>query len=143
MGAISNIVIDDAAATPVAHTFKPSLQGLIGRDSVAEFEDREVNDGISVGFYKVHMTMSRPLPQRKSYRVNLKLSTPVLENVTNSTVTGIAPAPTIAYIPLFQLDAVIPERSTLQSRKNIRKMFSELLEEPQVIAALEGLDFPN
>lgn len=142
MGAIANIVVNDAASTPVAHTFNPSLQGLQGRDSVAEFEDRTVNTGIAVGFYKVHLTLSRPTAQRKTYRVGLKLSTPVLETVSNSTVSGIAPAPTVSYTPLIQLDAVIPERSSLQSRKDIRKMFYELLNNAQVIAAIENLDAP-
>lgn len=142
MSAIANIVLNDAETTPVAHTFNPSRQGLVGNSMVADFEDRAANTGIPVGFYKVHLDFSRPSKERKSYRIGLKLSTPVLENTTNSTVSGIAPAPTISYTPMVDCTVVIPDRSSLQNRKNLRKMFYELLNNSQVVAAIENLDAP-
>lgn len=142
MGAIANVVLNDAAATPVAHTFNPSRQGLVNGSQIAEFEDRTVNAGVAVGFYRLSMDFSRPSAQRRSYRIKLKLETPQLENVTNSTVSGIAPAPTISYVPIAQADVVIPERATLQARKDLRKMFYEMFNNAQVVAAIENLDAP-
>jgi hypothetical protein len=142
LGAIANIVLNDAAATPVAHTFNPARQGLVANSQVAEFEDRVVNGGIPVGFYRFSIDFSRPMKQRKSYRVKLKLETPVLETVSNSTVSGIAPAPTVSYTPLVQIDVVIPERSSLQIRKDLRKMIYEALNNTQVVNAIENLDAP-
>jgi len=142
MSAITTIVVNDAATTPLAHTFSPGRQGLLGQSQIAEYEDRSANTGIPVGYYKVALDFSRPSKQRKSYRVNLKMSTPILEVLSNSTVSGIAPAPTVSYTPMVDCTFVIPERSSLQNRKDIRKMFYELLANAQVIAALEQLDAP-
>lgn len=142
MAAISTIVLNDAAATPVAHTFKPARQGLIGNNSIADFEDRDANTGVPVGFYRVSTEFSRPSNDRKSYRVKLKLSTPVLEVTSNSTVSGIAPAPTVSYTPLCQIEFVVPERSTLQVRKNLRMFAYQLLNDNTIINLVEGLDTP-
>lgn len=143
MGAIANIVLNDAAATPVAHTFNPSRQGLQTDGlSVAEWEDRAANGGIPVGYFKISAKLRRPTKQLKTYRVSVKVETPVMEVVSNSTVSGIAPAPTVAYNPLFQGDFVLPERSSLQSRKDLRKMVKELFESAAFVAAVENLDFP-
>lgn len=142
MSAIANIVLNDAATTPVAHTFNPARQGLVGSSSVATLEDRSANTGIPVGYYKIDLDFSRPSKTRKTYRIVWKLSVPVMEVVSNSTVSGIAPAPTVSYTPLAEVAFVIPERSSLQVRKDLRKMFYELMNNPQVVAAVEQLDAP-
>jgi hypothetical protein len=110
--------------------------------SIAEFEARAANAGIPVGYYKISMNLQRPTKDRKTYRVGMKLELPVMEVVSNSTVSGIEPAPTVAYKPLAELSWVLPERSSLQSRKDLRKMFYNLLNNAQVVAAVENLDFP-
>lgn len=143
MGAIASIVLTDAAATPVAFTFTPSKQGLLGPSlSVAEFEARAANNGIPVGSYKVAMNFARPTKDRKTFRIGMKLELPVLEVTSNSTVSGIQPAPTISYKPIAELNWVLPERSSLQVRKDLRKMFATLLADTQVVNAVENLDFP-
>jgi len=142
MGAITNITLTDAESTPVTHTFNPARQGLVGRDSVADFEDRAANSGIAVGFYKIQTKFSRPSADRKSYKVGVKISTPILETVSNSTVSGIAPAPTVSYIPMVSLEVVIPERSSLQARKNLRKMVYQLLNDTTIVNMVENLDVP-
>lgn len=142
MSAISNVVLNDAATTPLAHTFQPDQQGFRDNQQVAIYVDRAANAGTPVGFYKLEMAMSRPTANRKTYRLAVKLSTPVLETVSNSTVSGIAPAPTVAYTPLIQTEVVIPERASQQSRKDLRKMFYEALNHSQVVNAIENLDFP-
>lgn len=142
MAAISTIVLNDAASTPLAHTFKPARQGLVGNNSVTDFEDRDANTGIPVGFFRVSTEFSRPSNDRKSYRVKLKLSTPVLEVTSNSTVSGIAPAPTVSYTPLCQIEFVVPERSSLQVRKDLRKMAYQLLNDTTIVNLVENLDVP-
>lgn len=143
MTAISTIVLNDAQATPAVHNFVPARQGLAGAyGQIAEFEDRSANGGIPVGFNRVSLDFSRPQPQRKSYRLKMKLELPVLEVTSNSTVTGIAPAPTVAYRLIGTLDVVIPERASLQSRKDLRKYLKDLLIENQVLQTIENLDFP-
>jgi hypothetical protein len=142
LGAIANIVLADALATPVNHTFSPARQGLLGSTSVAEWEDRAANTGIPVGFYKIHTQFLRPNKDRKTYRMVLKISLPVLETVSNSTVSGIAPAPTVSYTPLAQMEFVIPERASLQARKDLRKMAFNMLNDTQIVNMIENLDVP-
>jgi hypothetical protein len=43
---------------------------------------------------------------------------------------------------MFQGTFVLPERSTLQERKNLRKMVYELLNNALIVSAAEDLDFP-
>lgn len=140
MGAIANISLADAQATPVSHTFNPSKQGLQGSMSIAEWEARSSNEGIPVGFYRIASQFSRPNKDRKSYKLMFKVSVPVMEVTSNSTVTGIAPAPTVSYTPLFQGEFVIPERASLQARKDLRKMVADLFDNAQVVAMVEQLD---
>jgi hypothetical protein len=75
-------------------------------------------------------------------RATIALHEPILENVTNSTVSGIAPAPTIAYANRCFVEFVLAERSSLQNRKDLRKMVATLLGEAQVTAIVENLITP-
>lgn len=141
MSAIATIAISDAQATPVVHNFVAARQGLQGAfNSLAEYEDRSI--GIPVGFNRLTLTWSRPQPQRRSYRLNVKMELPILEVVSNSTVSGIAPAPTVAYKTMAQADLVIPERASVQARKDLIKMFRASLADVQVAKIVEDLDFP-
>lgn len=140
MPAIANIVIADSA--PVNRGFSPSRQGLINGLSVAEYENRAANTGIPVGFHRIQMSMSRPSKDRKTYRLVLKVSTPVLEVVSNSTVSGIAPAPTVSYTPMCQIEFVIPDRSSPTVRADLRAFAANLLGHASVVSAVNDLDFP-
>jgi hypothetical protein len=62
--------------------------------------------------------------------------------VTNNTVSGIAPAPTVSYVPRSFVEYVLPERASLQNRKDLRKMCYNLLNEAQGIALVETLVTP-
>lgn len=139
----SNIVLADAQATPVNHTFVP-----IGRDKngIYWFEDQSAAS--SVGNWRVAVDLKRPqAPNGKtssdgrSFRVRIELHEPVLETVSNATVSGIAPAPTVSYIPRSYLEYVMPERATLQNRKDLRKMMGLLNADTQIIATVESLTY--
>jgi hypothetical protein len=58
-----------------------------------------------------------------------------------STISGIPAAPTVSYIPRVVNEFVMAERSTLANRKDLRKMNSNLLDEAQMVAAIENLVF--
>lgn len=144
MPTAANIVLADAQATPVNHTFVP-----IGRDakdpSIFWYEDQSAANAI--GNWRVNISIRRPSPNVKagessktrSYKVVVGLYEPVLETVSNNTVSGIAPAPTIAYTPKVLCTLDLPERSTLQNRKDLRKMVANLLGDAQVVAVIESL----
>lgn len=131
MPAIGNVVINDNEATPVAHTFAPV--GING--PVASYADRA--SGISVGYPRLTASLVVPSKGSKLYKARFKLVLPVLENITNSTMSGVLPAPTKAYDLTADLQFIMPERSTLQDRKNIMALAKNLLADAVATALVE------
>jgi hypothetical protein len=139
-----NIVLADAQGTPVNHTFVPLGPD---KDGVFWFEDQ--SQASPIGFWRISYQLKRPPPgatgqssSQRTYRAAIGLHEPILENVTNNTVSGIAPAPTIAYSPRGFVEYVMPERTALLDRKNLRKMTWNLQNEAQLIALVENLVTP-
>jgi hypothetical protein len=139
-----NIVLADAQATPVNHTFVP-----LGPDKngVFWFEDQSATSAI--GFWRISMSITRPgvatSGQSSAGRVNrikIAINEPILETVSNNTVSGIAPAPTVAYTSRYILEAVLPERATFTDKQTMRKMMLNLLGEAQVTALMELTKLP-
>lgn len=142
--AAANIVLADALATPVSHTFVPLGPD---RDGVFWFEDQ--SQASPIGYWRISYQLKRPSvgaagqnSNQRTYRAAIGLHEPVLENVTNNTVSGIAPAPTVSYIPRSFVEYVMPERCALQDRKNLRKMCYNLQNETQLISLVENLVTP-
>jgi len=137
----ANIVLADAQATPVNHTFIPLGPD---KDGVFWFEDQSASTPI--GYWKISVDIKRPKApaaaessMNRTNRIRIGLHQPVLENVTNSTVSGIAPAPTVSYVPRTFCEYVLPERAALLDRQNARKMSANLLANAQVVAIVETL----
>lgn len=125
MANIANIVLADAQTTPVNHTFAPAKTAT----DMALWEDRSASQYI--GFNKITMSLTRPTGNssqgNRNLKLMLKVETPKLENTTNSTVSGIAPAPTVSYRPVAELVVTLPERCALQDRKDLQKYLQGLL----------------
>lgn len=140
MSAIANIVINDGQTTPVAHTFAPAKT----QADMALLEDRVA--GIYIGYNKLTFTLTRPSGPAQQATRNLKLSikieTPKLETVSNNTVLGIAPAPTISYRPVVELIATFPERCSLQDRKDLQAYIRNVLSNAFVTDAFEKYELP-
>jgi len=140
MSAIANIVINDGQGTPVAHTFAPAKT----QADWALLEDR--TSGIYIGYNKLTFKLDRPSGDSRQATRNLKLSikieTPKLENVTNSTVSGVAPAPTISYRPVVELTCTFPERCSLQDRKDLQAYIKNVLSNSFVTDAFEKFELP-
>jgi hypothetical protein len=139
----SNIVLADAQATPVNHTFVP-----IGRDKNGVFWFEDQSAANAIGYWKIAVTLTRPSAPSgsissagRSFRARVELHEPVLETLSNSTVSGITPAPTISYVTRSFTDFVMPERASLQNRKDIRKMHALALAETQITALVESLTY--
>lgn len=140
MAAIANIVINDGQGTPVAHTFAPAKT----QADMALLEDRTA--GIYIGYNKLTFALVRPVGASKEATRNLKLSikieTPKLETVSNNTVSGIAPAPTISYRPVVELMATFPERCSLQDRRDLQAYIKNVLANSFVTDAFEKYELP-
>lgn len=130
MTAIAAIVLNDGAATPVAHTFGP-----VGRDpnGVASWVDR--SSGIPLGYPALTLSVRPPVKGGSTYKVQSKIVTPILEVTSPSTATGIQPAPTKAYDLIANLELTLPARSTLQERKNIFAYLKNWLAKAEAEAA--------
>lgn len=142
--AASNIVLADAQATPVNHTFVP-----IGPDANKVFWFEDQSQATPNGFWRISVSLKRPpaatpgtSSNGRTYRAVVQLHEPVLETLGTNTVSGIPPAPTVAYIPRCTTEYVLPERASLQNRKDLRKMMANLLAETQMVALVESLAMP-
>lgn len=114
MPALANIVINDGATTPVAHTFAPD--GIDG--TVANYADR--SGGLPIGYPKLTVSVRKPLNLSTGvYKVGVRIFTPTLEVTSASTGTGIQPAPTVSYTQSCFMEFLLPARGTLQNRKDI------------------------
>lgn len=135
MAARGNITLTDAAATPVNRVFKPAV--LNGGGVMAW---RDSTQAVFAG--QAQLTLAQRLADRKtrSTKVVWKLETPVLEQTSPSTSTGIQPAPTVAYTPLATIDFVLPDRMSLQDRKDLLSMLRDLIAEAIVTGQVQDLD---
>lgn len=137
-----NIVLADATGTPVNHTFVPN-----GKDAKNVFWFIDRSQANAIGYWKISVELKEPTDAKagvsskdRTYRAVIGLHEPVLENITNSTISGIAPSPTVAYIPRVFTEYVMPERGNLLERQHLRKMNYNLQANAQVISVVENLE---
>lgn len=128
----TNVVIADAQATPVNHTFTP-VGFLPTEPDVFLFEDRSA--GSYIGFWRIKASVIRPQGDSKSakgeIRVKVQLHLPKLEVLGNSS-TGITPPDTLAYVPKVDVTYTLPERCSQLDRDNLVKMLPLLLANTQM-----------
>lgn len=141
MATLVDIVLADAQATPVNHTFKP-----IGADDKGVQWLVDYSQSNAVGYWRISIKTSAPLPPKagessdgRTYRVQVGLHEPVLETMGDSSASGIIPAPTVAYIPRSFGEYILPERASLQNRKDLWKMTYNLMSNAQIQNAVENL----
>lgn len=139
MPAIANMVINDGQTTPVAHTFQPAKSTA----DYSMYEDRI--SGTYIGFGKLHLTMVRPKGESKVANRNLKvvvgIEVPVLETLGNSDA-GITPPPTVAHKPMVKVEFTLPERATLQQRKDLRAYVMNAMAHAVIVDAVDNLSMP-
>jgi len=137
MSALANITLADGAATPVVHTFSPVRIDSAG---VATLADR--SGGIPLGYPLVTMSVREPTKTSVSrvYKVTAKVFTPVLDITSPSTTTGIQPAPSKAYDLVATLEFNLPERSTLQQRKDLFAFAKNLFADANMVNAVQNFE---
>lgn len=140
MSAVQNIVLNDAQATPVAHTFIP-----LGPDQNGAWWYEDQTGLAPIGYNRISLQLVRPTVAPagtssgdRTARVKIGLHTPKLETLgTND--NGLTPPPTVAYVPRCVIEFIMSERSALQDRKDLRKYVDFLMAETQVTAMVELL----
>jgi hypothetical protein len=140
MSAVANIVLNDAQATPVAHTFIP-----LGPDSKGVWWWEDQSGSNAIGYNRISLQLTRSAlatPGSNSgervNRVKIGIHTPVLETLGTAD-NGITPPPTLAFTPRFTAEFILSERASLQNRKDLRKYADFLLADTQVIGMVESL----
>lgn len=143
MPAFADIVVNDGETTPVAHTFKPTEIN----SGVALYHDRAT--GVAIGYPRLGISLRMPTAAQSGMASDAKgrvvrsmvtLDYPIMESTSASTGTGIPPAPTVAYVLRAKTEWILPERSTLQNRKNLRAMLYNALNHANVKSVLEDLE---
>lgn len=136
MAAQAAVVLTDAAGTPVNRSFGP-----IGVDKTQVAWWRYLSDGTVAGYQFLTQFVRKPVPQSDAYKVTYKLSIPVLETVsTTGTASGYTAGPKVAYTLIANVEFVLPSRSSLQERKDIRAMTYDLLQESVLTDSVWNLE---
>jgi len=130
VGSITTIVVPDAAATPVNHTFAPVK---INGDSAVMLEKSSSN---SLGYWPLTLAQRAPVAGQleKVYRTKIALAIPV---VYNETINGIV-RPSLGYTLRANVEFVCPADATLQNRKDLRKLLVGILNDAQIISMVEA-----
>lgn len=140
MAAVSAIVLADAQATPVNHTFIP-----LGKDAngVLWFECQDGPD--SIVWSRISLNLKRaPLVSNgtnsgsRTNRVSLGIHLPQPETLGTAD-NGLKPSSTIAFVPRFTAEFIMSERTTTPIRKDLRTFAEQLMKDPQVYAMVESL----
>lgn len=125
MPALANIVINDGASTPVAHTFAPvTTDGLI-----ASLKERV---GVPVGYPGLTASVRPPVKGGEVYKERFSLTLP-----TTVTIDGVT---SVDYTNVGNIEMLISERSTEQDRKNLRVLMINLLSHATVTTVVEKLE---
>ncbi len=140
MSAVANIVLADAQATPVNHTFIP-----IGPDADGRWWWEDQSGGSSIGYNRISMLLKRapnPAPGSNAgsrvNRVQVGFHTPKLETLGTSD-SGLTPPATVAYVDRCNVEFVLSDRDTPQDRKDLRKFIDYLMAETQLTNMVENL----
>lgn len=140
MAQATNIVLADALATPVNHTFIPIGPSNSGAKYDMVWEDQ--SQPSPNGYWRIGVRFERPTMQQRiagaTMRIRTHLMQPVLEAISPA-ASGLTQPPTVAYVPKVETVYLISDRSDLQTRKHLRKMNAGLQNEPQIVAMVENL----
>lgn len=129
-----NVTLTDAATTPVNRVYYP--QNKVG--DVMNWRDR--TQAILVGQNRLSLSQRMADRRTKATKFSFKLETPILEQTSASTSTGIQPAPTVAYTPIGVIELVLPDRCTQQERKDLLAQMRDLIGEAIVTNLVHDLD---
>ena len=131
----ANITLTDAAGTPVNHVYYPTKAG---NADVLAWIDR--TQAIAAGQNRLTVSQRMSNKQTKATKLSWRLETPILEQTSPSTATGIQPAPTVAYTPIGVVELVLPDRCSQQERKDLLSQMRDLIDEAIVTSQVHDLD---
>lgn len=135
MAQIANIVVADGASTPVNHTFAP-----VASSPVAIYREN-ISTLPVIGQGRVELS-NKSGANASLQRVKISLALPALETISGENAAGYTAAPKVAYTNVVIIEMMLPARGTVQQRKDLRLMLSNLLKDAQVIDLVDNLNIP-
>lgn len=144
MATFGSMTIADAQATPVNHAFvaASNLNGLFNwQDQTAASNP----NGVPVGFNNIlaSVNFGKDRSSKGKFALDYRFIMPTLETVSNSTSSGILPAPIWAYDCSIFIKAVFSNRSSLQNRKDAAKMAVLGFQNAQIADWLQTYQMPS
>jgi hypothetical protein len=140
MPQIAAIVINDGAATPVAHTFTPLGKDING---VFWWEQSTPVPANKLGAKRIGYKQERELAARSQLTAASKCSYtlwyPTLETLGNNSA-GITPPATVAYREVARVEFILAERSIPQERKDTRVLALNLLGHAMAVKNIDDLE---
>jgi hypothetical protein len=131
MAAAANIVINDGASTPVAHTFVPARKN----GQVVEYEERSTAFNPQ-GFYTLAISQSDSKGASPVIRTKVTLAVPV--QVLDSS-TGLYTYPAVSRI---SLEVLLPKSATSTVRSDISAYLQNLCAHATIVDLVKDLNAP-
>lgn len=131
MSELNNVVINDGAATPVAHTFKP--RNVAG--GIATLVEN--NTGVPLADKRLTLSIQRTASSR--VKPTLKLQLPVVQDATVNGVTK----PTVVRVAYCDLAFNFDPSSSTQERKDMVAFVRNLLADDQTMAHATFVDLED
>jgi len=127
---LTTIVVPDAAATPVNHTFSPVK---VDGDTAVLMEKSNAS---SLGYWTLSLTERAPLAGQteKVFRTKLSLAMPI---VYSETINGVT-RPSLGYTLRANVEFICPADAVLQNRKDLRKLIVGILNDASFIDMIES-----
>jgi hypothetical protein len=135
MAAVANIVIADGQAAPVNHTFNP----VDVTPDLVKYADKVT--GIIAGFPTIQLGKRLPSSTNGNYKSTGKIMIPSLETAATA-ASGFTPGPTVAYYLQGDVSTIIPERATLQERKDLYAYMKNCIALALFSGIVVDMDFP-
>lgn len=139
MGALANLSAENGEATPVAYTFTPLGPDAKGVQWFEQITPTPVNGQAAVRVSAYIRRAVKQGPSRQQLtgiaRIELAIWMPTMETLASNDA-GITPPPTVAYEQHARITYLLPERGTLQERKNLRALASTLISNNTLIKDL-------
>lgn len=124
MSQIANITVFDGAATPVSHTLVPVSVTREKGEITALWREQIATLPTEAQVSATAKLKSQPNGQ---VRVELSVSVPVMETVTNQNAAGYTAAPKVAFVDRMTCVSYQHPRSTITSRRLARMLLVNML----------------
>lgn len=134
MPQIASITVADGKQTPESHVFNPKSTtpvAMYKRDGVAG-QPAVAWEGVAI---KVKLGQNG-----QQNIVDLDLTIPVLEQLASGAASGYVAPPKVAYVARAKLSFYTDQRSDIGVRKDLRVILKNLLDNAQIIGAVDNLE---